>query len=168
MTPLRVHLWYTIQPIQSAHPQPSLLSNSHTVSQYSPARNHPRARHQRARDHAIAHSYLKLFKLSNPELIQHTYLASPIPSCENPNEGSSPCSFFSFYLLTDLDPSPCNPVWPASSFHGSVNINFLFHDNNFHVCYLTIPYFWHIYAHYSFKFHISPFCLNSCHHHKKL
>ena len=77
----------------------------------SPALNDPRASYQTPRDDSIVHSLQKLFKLSNPKVTQHTYLASPVLSHKNPNKDSGPCSpLLSFCLLTHPSASPDGPV----------------------------------------------------------
>lgn len=68
-----------------------------------------------------AQRLLKFFKLSHPKFTHCTYPAWPIPSGENPNKRSGPCSL----LLPLLPPNlpwcfSCGPSW-----HGMVYLLFL-------------------------------------------
>lgn len=74
----------------------------------SPYPNHPRGRYQTTR--AQFQSLLKLFALAN---LKPAYLAFPISSLRNRNEGLCPCFPLSICLLANPAASLCGPP-----FHG--------------------------------------------------
>lgn len=129
LDPVGLHLWglspreskwfphertSDIQTNQSrAHSPTHLLYHTLTQQANIPsALSYPRTRYRQWGTIPISQSPQKFFKLSTPKLTQFTYPASPIPSQENPNEGSGPRSPLSPHLclLSDPGASPCGPA----------------------------------------------------------
>lgn len=97
----RAHLSNTNQSIQSPHTVP-LLSGSY----------HPKSRHWTTRDLPVAHSQLKLLKLSNHQSVCLSYPASLRLSHEYHDERLSPeLSSPSSCLSPNPAASLCGPAW---------------------------------------------------------